>query len=139
MGVTQSFPRVSLSRERVVIITGANQGIGYHTAKWIAMMGACVIIACRSEGKARQAIDQMNVEFKEEKSKGTEGIADLEELNVIFMKLDNASLKSVMSFVSEFKATGFKLHTLVCNAGIGIHKQEYTEDGHELIYQVLIC
>ena len=29
-------------------------GIGYETAKWIAMMGARVIIACRSEERAKK-------------------------------------------------------------------------------------
>ncbi|XP_033740356.1 dehydrogenase/reductase SDR family member on chromosome X-like [Pecten maximus] len=136
MECKQSFPLVSLPSERVVVITGANQGIGYHTAKWIAMMGATVIIACRSEEKAKQAIDRMNTEFNEEKEKGTKSIVDLKKLNVTFMRLDNASLKSVMTFVDHFKATGLKLHVLICNAGIGRHKQEYTDDGNELIFQV---
>ncbi|XP_060082478.1 dehydrogenase/reductase SDR family member on chromosome X-like [Ylistrum balloti] len=136
MGGKHSFPRVSLPRDRVVIITGGNQGIGYHTAKWIAMMGAKVIIACRSDEKATKAIKQMNTEFLEEKKNVTEGVCDLEELNVSFMKLDNASIKSVMTFVEEFKASGLKLHTLICNAGIGVHKQEYTEDGNEFLFQV---
>ena len=30
-------------------------GIGYETAKWIAMLGAHVIIACRSKERALQA------------------------------------------------------------------------------------
>ncbi|XP_033740352.1 retinol dehydrogenase 14-like isoform X2 [Pecten maximus] len=136
MGGKHSFPRVSLSSDRVVLITGGNQGIGYHTAKWVAMMGAKVIIACRSEEKATEAIKRMNTEFLEEKRRGTEGIADIEELDVSFMKLDNASLKSVMALVEEFKATGLKLHTLICNAGIGVHKQQYTEDGNEYLFQV---
>ena len=29
-------------------------GIGYQAAKWIAMMGATVIIACRSEDKSME-------------------------------------------------------------------------------------
>ncbi|XP_069106508.1 retinol dehydrogenase 14-like [Argopecten irradians] len=136
MASQHSFPRVSLPHDRVVIVTGANQGIGYHTAKWIAMMGATVIIACRSEERAKQAISQMNAEFLEEKKNGTEGLSDLEKLNVSFMRLDNSSLQSVMAFVTEFKVTGLKLHVLICNAGIGRHKQEYTEDGNELIFQV---
>lgn len=37
---------------KVAVITGGNTGIGYATAKALAMLGAHVIIACRSEERA---------------------------------------------------------------------------------------
>lgn len=136
MGGHLSFPRVTLPKERVVIVTGANTGIGYETAKWIAMMGATVILACRSEDRAREAMARMNAEFEAEKDRKTPGVVDYPELNIEFMKLDCASLQSVMDFVKEFKLSGRQLHVLVCNAGIGLHKQAYTEEGYELMFQV---
>ncbi|XP_069136791.1 polyprenol dehydrogenase-like isoform X2 [Argopecten irradians] len=136
MGGHQSFPRVTLPKERVAIVTGANTGIGYETAKWIAMMGATVILACRSEDRAREAMVRMNTDFKLEKERKTIGVVDYPELSLEFMKLDCASLESVMDFVEEFKLSGRQLHVLVCNAGIGLHKQEYTGDGYELMFQV---
>ena len=33
-------------------------GLGYEIAKWVAMQGATVILACRSEEKTRQVIDR---------------------------------------------------------------------------------
>ena len=39
-------------RGKVAVITGGNTGIGYATAKALAMLGAHVIIACRSEERA---------------------------------------------------------------------------------------
>ncbi len=51
MGGTLSFQSVDLSG-KVAIVTGGNAGIGYETAKTIALMGARVIIACRTEEKA---------------------------------------------------------------------------------------
>ncbi|XP_021355312.1 retinol dehydrogenase 14-like [Mizuhopecten yessoensis] len=136
MGGHQSFPRVTLLKERVVIVTGANTGIGYETAKWIAMMGATVILACRSEERAREAMTRMNAEFEAEKDRKTEGVVDYPELSIEFMKLDCASLQSVMDFIKEFKNSGRQLHVLVCNAGIGLHKQAYTAEGYELMFQV---
>ncbi|OWF44719.1 dehydrogenase/reductase SDR family member on chromosome X-like [Mizuhopecten yessoensis] len=137
MGSTTSFPRVSIPKDNISLVTGGNAGIGYHTAKWLAMMGGTVIIACRSEEKANQAIQQMNKEFTEEKQKQTVGVVDYEQLNVEFMSLNLNSLKSVMNFVETYKASGRKLHKLYCNAGIGLQdKVSYTEDGHEQIFQV---
>lgn len=137
MGSTPSFPRVSIPRDNISVVTGGNAGIGYETAKWLAMMGGTVIIACRSEERANQAIEQMNKEFEEEKQKKTEGVVDYDKLNVEFMPLDCNSLKSVMSFVESFKSSGRKLHKLFCNAGIGIQETlKYTDDGHEQIFQV---
>ena len=42
---------------------------------------------------------------------------------VEFMKLDLASLQSVMDFVEEFKRKGYPLHLLICNGGIIMGKK----------------
>ena len=54
MGASSSYPTPALPSSRTVIVTGGNTGIGYETAKAIARMGARVIIACRSEEKAKE-------------------------------------------------------------------------------------
>ena len=51
MGGQNSVPQTDLSG-RVAVITGANTGIGYETAKALAKMGAHTIIACRTESRA---------------------------------------------------------------------------------------
>lgn len=51
MGSNLSFPRVDLSG-KVAVVTGANTGIGYETAKALSVMGAHTIIACRSSERA---------------------------------------------------------------------------------------
>jgi NAD(P)-dependent dehydrogenase (short-subunit alcohol dehydrogenase family) len=65
----------------------------------------------------------MQMEFREEKSKGTIGICSGESLALEFMALDLASLKSVESFIENFKAKETKLHVFICNAGIALHAQ----------------
>ncbi|XP_021355392.1 retinol dehydrogenase 14-like [Mizuhopecten yessoensis] len=137
MGGQLTFPRVTIPASRVHIITGSNTGIGYETAKWIAMLGGTVIMACRSKSRAEEAIARMNLEYDEERTKGSlGGLEGNTQLNVFFMKLDCSSLKSTMEFVDEFKKTGLKLHVLICNAGIGMHKQAFTEDENEIHFQV---
>ena len=51
MGGRLSFPQVDLDG-RVAVVTGGNAGIGYETAKALAVMGAHTIIACRSSERA---------------------------------------------------------------------------------------
>ncbi len=51
MGASLSHPTVNLTG-KVAVVTGGNTGVGYETAKALALMGAHTIIACRSEEKA---------------------------------------------------------------------------------------
>ena len=51
MGANLSYPAVDLAG-KVALVTGANTGIGYETAKALAAMGAHTFIACRSLEKA---------------------------------------------------------------------------------------
>ncbi|XP_045187967.2 retinol dehydrogenase 14-like [Mercenaria mercenaria] len=136
MGNKASFPVVPTSQDRIVMVTGANCGIGYEIAKWTAMMGATVILACRSEEKARAAIEKMEKEFTEEKARGTSKLTERARLAIEFMKVDLGSFKSVDHFCEEYKKSGRPLHVLVCNAGIASIPFMKNEDGLEMILQV---
>ena len=52
MGARLSYPEVDQCG-RVAVVTGGNTGIGYETAKGLAVLGAHVVIACRSEERSR--------------------------------------------------------------------------------------
>ena len=73
---------------KVMIVTGANTGIGYETAKVLLARNARVYLACRSEEKAGAAI----VKLKEET--GKEGV---------FLRLDLGDLKAVKKAAEEFQ------------------------------------
>ena len=136
MGAGPSFPMVPLSRDRIIVVTGSNSGLGYEIAKWSAMMGATVIMANRSEARSREAIVNINKEYEEEKAKGTVGLTNASPLALEFMQLDLASFDSVLKFCDEYKSSGRKLHVLFCNAGLGLIPYAKTGDGFETMLQV---
>ena len=92
----------------VVIVTGANTGIGYHTALQMALHGATVIVGARSPSKGQAAVDSIK-----EQVNSTSGDATVQ-----FLPLDLSSLASVQSFAQEFLKLDLPLHTLVLNAGV---------------------
>ncbi|KAF8885697.1 hypothetical protein CPB84DRAFT_125022 [Gymnopilus junonius] len=96
----ESIPDLS---GKVIIVTGANTGVGKETAKALLAHNAKVYFAARSQEKAEQAIK----ELKEQT--GKEGI---------FLKLDLADLKSVKSASEEFQSKEKELHVLFNNAGV---------------------
>lgn len=110
---------------KVVIITGANTGIGYETAKSIASMNPKkLILACRNIEKGNAALESIKAATK---------IGSQIEL----WSLDLASFASVQAFTDKFLQTGWPLDILVSNAGLGA-SQEWviTDDGYEITTQV---
>lgn len=104
---------------KVVIVTGANTGIGRETALDLAKRGAKVYLACRDLTKA----EATKVDIVQQA--GNE--------NVFVMKLDLTSLESVRQFVTDFKKCETRLHILINNAGVmAIDGRQMTKDGLEM-------
>lgn len=89
---------------KVAIITGANTGIGYHTALEMARKNCNVIVAARTEAKGMKAVESIKMETKND--------------NVQFLPLDLSSFKSVSNFVKLFNHLDLPLHSLILNAGV---------------------
>lgn len=106
---------------RVCIVTGCNTGIGLETAEALARAGATVVFACRSEDKARQAMERV-LRTSDEVS------AD----QLLFLQLDLSSLQSVRNFVEAFQKTGLDLHVLILNAGAILQKRAISKDGFDM-------
>jgi short-subunit dehydrogenase len=103
---------------KVVVITGGNTGIGFETAKQLGLQGAHIIIGCRSEEKANEAIKKIkNVD---------------KNIKIEYLNLDLADLKSIEKFVKEFKAKDLPIHMLINNAGIMFCPHNTTKQGVEI-------
>lgn len=105
---------------RVVLITGANTGIGRATATELAARGAALYLACRSADKTRPVIDE---------------IAAATGAEPRFLQLDLGELTSVQACAEEFLATGQPLHVLVNNAGLA-GRRGMSASGFEVAFGV---
>jgi len=112
---------------KVVIVTGANSGLGLESTKALAAKGATVVMACRNLPKA----DAAKAEIL-----GAQPAAKLDVMQLDVMQLDNASLASVHSFADAFKAKYDRLDLLLNNAGVMAIPRKETEDGFETQFGV---
>ncbi|HLI52763.1 MAG TPA: SDR family NAD(P)-dependent oxidoreductase [Acidimicrobiales bacterium] len=51
--------RIPRLDDRVAVVTGASSGVGFETARYLAEHGATVMLACRDDTKALDAVKQM--------------------------------------------------------------------------------
>jgi NAD(P)-dependent dehydrogenase (short-subunit alcohol dehydrogenase family) len=102
---------------RTAVVTGANSGLGLATARELARAGASVVLACRSEEKARGAQQSIR-----------QAVPSAE---LTIAALDLADLDSVRAFADERVAAGSPLDLLINNAGIMAAPRRMTKDGFE--------
>jgi NAD(P)-dependent dehydrogenase (short-subunit alcohol dehydrogenase family) len=107
---------------KVVIVTGANTGIGRETARGLLAEGATVVLAVRNLEKGEEARADIVA---------STGHADAE-----VMELDLASTASIRAFAAAFKARFDRLDVLVHNAGIWTRSRTQTVDGFETTFGV---
>jgi len=100
---------------RVIIVTGANTGIGYETARSLAAAGATVIATCRSTEKAASTLEQL----RQSDPQSTVEVAIM----------DLASLASVRDFCAQLSEKN--IDTIICNAGLVAPHYGETSDGFE--------
>lgn len=106
---------------KVVIVTGANTGIGKLTALDLAKRGAKVYMACR--------------DFKRCEAARLEIVEQSKNQNVFNRTLDLGSLQSIRKFARDFIAEETRLDVLVNNAGLMGPRRE-TVDGFEMLMGV---
>lgn len=107
---------------RTAVVTGANSGIGYVTARELARKGAQVVLACRSEARGNEAGDRL--------------VSEVPGAHVEFVRLDLGDLESVREFVATYERTYDRLDLLINNAGVMALPHGRTTDGFETQFGV---
>jgi NAD(P)-dependent dehydrogenase (short-subunit alcohol dehydrogenase family) len=100
------------------LVTGANSGIGYETARALSGHGAHVVMACRDQEKARKARDRLE--------------GELTRSSLELLPLDLSDLDSVRRAAAAFLAAHARLDVLINNAGVMGTPYRQTPDGFEL-------
>ena len=106
-----------------VIITGANSGLGFETAKKIAANKEYrVILACRNMVKAQAAKEDI--------------IAATGNENVEVQIIDTSSFESVRNFAKNIIDSGIRIDVLINNAGISsMRGTGLTADGFDIVFE----
>jgi NAD(P)-dependent dehydrogenase (short-subunit alcohol dehydrogenase family) len=115
---------VPVQRGRTAVITGANTGLGFETARVLAMRGARVVLACRDLDRAQEAAARI--------LGGPPQRAGAPAGDVQAVRLDLASLASVREAAEEIGAACGPIDLLVNNAGVMWTPLRHTADGFEL-------
>src|SRR5437660_776470 len=105
-------------RGRLAVVTGANTGLGFETARILAARGASVVLAVRDTGKGKAAAARIA---------GTAPGAD-----VTVQPLDLTCLDSIRAAAAELRAQHPRIDLLINNAGVMLTPRQATRDGFEL-------
>ncbi|MER5320426.1 oxidoreductase [Streptosporangium roseum] len=100
---------------RLAVVTGANSGIGYVTARELARRGAHTVLACRDPERGQAALTRLRNEVPH---------ARLE-----LRRVDLASLASISEFAAGWDHD--RLDLLINNAGVAMVPFGLTADGFE--------
>jgi NAD(P)-dependent dehydrogenase (short-subunit alcohol dehydrogenase family) len=118
--MTEKWTEQDVPRQdgRLAVVTGANTGLGFETARVLAACGAAVVLAVRDVEKGKRAAARIA-----ETAPGAD---------VTVQELDLTSLESVRAAAAELRATSQRIDLLINNAGVMYPPRQTTRDGFEL-------
>ena len=106
-----------MNQDSIVLVTGANSGIGKAVSLKLAKTGATIVMLCRNQQRGEDALREVRI------ASGSK--------NVELMLCDLESFTSIRNFAEEFKRRFHKLHVLINNAAVIQPGYHLTADGIE--------
>lgn len=105
---------------KIIIITGANRGLGFEVSLQLAKKNATLVIACRNRNKGDQAINRIKQILNK-------------DINALTIPLDVSDINSVKTFASSFKERFYTLDVLITNAAVvSLKEKQVTASGIEM-------
>ncbi len=106
------------AKNKTIIVTGANSGIGFFACKYFAHLGAIVVMACRNKQRALSAKQKIEKEIPNSK--------------IHIEIVDISSKTSIENFANNVKQKFGEIDILVNNAGVYMPSQKSTLDGFDM-------
>ncbi|GAA1079436.1 SDR family NAD(P)-dependent oxidoreductase [Tsukamurella strandjordii] len=103
---------------RVAVVTGANTGLGFETARVLAQHGAEVVLAVRDTARGEDALRRIT--------------AAAPNATVRLHSLDLGSLDAIRDSAQQLHASTPRIDLLINNAGVIPPERQTTADGFEL-------
>ncbi len=99
-----AFAPMNASTKRVALVTGANKGLGFHSARQLAEAGLTVLLGARDAGRGQEAVAKLVAEG----------------LDVRLLVIDVTSEASIAAAVKQVEQSTGRLDILVNNAGVSV-------------------
>lgn len=104
-------------KDKVIVVTGANSGLGKEMATYASAKGAKLYMICRSKERAEKARDEIvNLTSND---------------NIKVVLADVGELEQVRSAAKEIQSQESNIDCLVCNAGVLLNEKQMTCEGNE--------
>jgi retinol dehydrogenase-13 len=108
-------------KNRLVVITGATSGIGYHTARKFASHGAKLLCINRNPLKSEALCREIESDFGVKSD---------------YMIADLSNLKDIYRIAEDLQKLNTSIDVLIHNAGIYLTKRELTQEGIEKVFVI---
>jgi NAD(P)-dependent dehydrogenase (short-subunit alcohol dehydrogenase family) len=113
----ENVSETTTMKDKVVMVTGANSGIGKAVSLALAKMGATIVMVARNKERGEAARSEI--------------IRKSQNSSVDLLLADLSSLESVRKLATDFREKYSELHVLINNAGLFNQRRRVTADGYE--------